>query len=104
VPPADEPDLALFVSGPKKVKKGKKAVFKVAIKNTGDGAATGVSLQVIGGSKKLNNFRGQIAANSRQDFKVAVKAARTGKLKLTFKLIATNAPGKTVKKTVTAKK
>ena len=55
------------VSGPSKVKKGKKATYKVKITNSGNAAATGVRLKVSGRGLSFNTSVGKIGREEDQD-------------------------------------
>ena len=92
------------VSGPGKVKKGKKATYKVKITNSGNAAATGVRLKVSGRGVSFNTSVGKIAAGKTKTVKVKLKPKKPGKVKATFKVTSSNAGGKTVKKTITVKR
>ena len=91
------------VSGPGKVKKGKKATYKVKIKNSGDAKATGVRLKVSGRGVSLNTSVGKISADKTRTVKVKLKPKKTGKVKLKFKVTSKNAGGKKVKKKIKVK-
>lgn len=90
------------IMGPSKVKKGKKATYKVKVFNSGNADATGVQLQVKG--IKAKGKVGTIAVGKSKTVKVKLKFKKPGKVKLTFKVTSSNAGGKTVKKTITVKK
>ncbi len=92
------------VKGPSKVKKGKKANYKVKISNSGNADATGVRLKVSGKGLSFNTSVGKIAAGKTRTVKVKVKPKKPGKVKASFKVTSKNAGGKTVKKTITVKK
>ncbi len=92
------------VSGPKKVKKGKKGTYKVRISNSGNAAANGVKLKVKGKGVKAKRSVGKIAAGKSKTVKVKVKPKKPGKVKASFKVTSKNAGGKTVKKTIKVKK
>jgi hypothetical protein len=92
------------VSGPGKVKKGKKATYKVKITNSGNAKATGVRLKVKGRGVSFNTSVGKIAAKKTRTVKVKLKAKKPGKVKVKFKVTSKNAGGKTVKKKIKVKK
>jgi bacillolysin len=92
------------VKGPAKVKKGKKAIYKVKITNSGNAKATGVRLKVKGRGVSFNTSVGKIAAKKTRAVKVKLKAKKPGKVKLTFKVTSKNAGGKTVKKKIKVRK
>ena len=67
------------VKGPAKVKKGKKATYKVKISNSGNAAATGVRLQVKRqGRQGVKKTVGKIAAGKTKTVKVKLKFEETG--------------------------
>jgi DNA-binding beta-propeller fold protein YncE len=92
------------VSGPGKVKKGKKATYKVKIKNSGNAKAKGVRLKVKGRGVSFNTSVGKIVAKKTKTVKVKLKAKKPGKVKVTFKVTSKNAGGKSVKKKIKVKK
>ncbi|MGA7396491.1 MAG: YHYH protein [Solirubrobacterales bacterium] len=89
------------VSGPSKVKKGKKGTFKVKIRNSGNTAAKGVKVKVSGRGVNTKKTVGRISAGKTRTVKIKVKPTKTGKFKLTFKVTSKNAGNKTVKKKIT---
>ncbi len=92
------------VTGPAKVKRGKKATYKVKITNSGNKTATGVRLKVNGRGVSFNTSVGQIGAKKTKTVKIRLKAKKPGKVKVSFKVTSTNAGGRTVKKTITVRK
>ena len=92
------------VSGPAKVKRGKKATYKVAISNSGNAAAFGVRLKVSGRGVSFNTSVGKIGAKKTRTVKIRLKAKKPGKIKVSFKVTSKNAGGKTVKKKITVRK
>ncbi len=92
------------VSGPVKVKRKKKATYKVKISNSGDAAATGVRLKVSGKGLSFNTSVGKVGAKKTKTVKVKVKPKKPGKVKVSFKVTSKNAGGKTVKKKIKVKK
>ena len=92
------------VSGPKKVKKGKKASYELKISNSGSSAANGVKLKVSGKGIKLTKKVGSIAAGKTKAVKVKVRFKKPGRIKATFKVSSGNAGGKTIRKMITVRK
>ena len=92
------------VSGPGKVKKGKKAAYRVKVTNSGNIEATGVRLKVSGKGVSFNTSVGKIAAGKTKTVKVKLKAKKPGKVKVSFKVTSKNAGGKTVKEKITVRK
>ena len=94
----------ITVSGPNKVKRGKKATYKVKISNSGNADATGVRLKVSGRGVSFNTSVGKIAAGKTRTVKVKIKPKQPVKIKATFKVTSSNAGSKFVKKTITVRK
>ena len=91
------------VSGPGKAKRGKVAVWKVRIPNTGTAAATGVRTSISGRGVKVNTPVATIAAGATRTETLRAKLNRAGKFTLTVKVTSANGGTKTVKRTVTVK-
>jgi hypothetical protein len=92
----------------KTVKRGKKAVVKVTVKNSGDAAATGVKVCVKAPKKLVKVKRcvslGQVAAGKAKTAKFSVKAKRKkGKAVLKFTATSSNAGKKAGKAKVRIK-
>ena len=108
--PPDPPDVLkariskVSASGPKKVRKGKKATYKVKVMNSGNAVAKGVNLKVSGKGVKGKKSIGNIPAGKSKSVKVKLKPKKPGKIKVSFKVTSKNAGGKTVKKKITIKK
>ncbi len=62
------------VKGPAKVKRGKKATYKVKITNSGNAKATGVRLKVKGRGVSFNTSIGKIGAKKTRTVKVKLKS------------------------------
>jgi Fe-S cluster biogenesis protein NfuA len=92
------------VKGPAKVKRGRKATYKVKITNSGNKTATGVRLKVKGRGVSFNTSVGTVAAGKTRTVKIRLKARKPGKVKVSFKVTSKNAGGRTVKKKITVKK
>jgi len=91
------------VSGPNKAKRGKKTVYKVKIKNSGQGAAQGVKVKMSGKGVKTNVKAGNIPAGKTKTVKLKAKFSKTGKVKATIKVTSKNAGSKTARTTVKVK-
>ena len=89
------------VKGPARVKKGRKATFRVRITNSGNIRANGTGLWVRGGGVNFAASVGGIPAGETKVVKVKVKPKKTGRTRLTFRVISSNAGGKIVKQNVT---
>ncbi|MCB0861472.1 MAG: hypothetical protein KDB54_12550 [Solirubrobacterales bacterium] len=78
-----KPKLSVKVKGPKAVKRGKKATFKVTITNKGTGIAKGVKVNATGGGK---GKAGNINPDKSKAVKVKTKVTgrKGGKKTLTF--------------------
>jgi hypothetical protein len=92
------------VKGPSKVRKGKKATYRVKVSNSGNIDATGVKLKVKGKGVRLKTSVGKVAAGKTRTVKLKLKPKKPGKVKLTFKVTSSNAGGKSTKKKITVKK
>lgn len=92
------------VSGPKKLRKGKEATYKVKISNSGKATAGGVMVKVSGKGIKAKESVGNIAAGKTKAVKIKIKPKKPGKIKASFKVSSKNAGGKTVKKRITVRK
>ena len=104
-PPVGEARIGkVSVKGPKKVKRKKKATYKVKISNSGNAAATGVRLKVSGRGISFNASVGVIQGGTTRIVKVKVKPKKPGKIKASFKVTSENAGGKTATKKITVKK
>lgn len=92
------------VKGPAKVKKGKKATYFVRISNSGNAAATGVSLKVRGRGVSFNTSVGTISASATKAVKLKLKPKKLGKVKALFKVSSVNAGGKVAQKKIKVRK
>jgi hypothetical protein len=92
------------VSGPAKVKRGKKAIYTVAVSNSGNAAASGVRLRVSGRGVSFNTSVGKIGSKKTRTLKIRLQAKKPGKVKVSFKVTSKNAGGKATKKTITVRK
>ncbi len=91
------------VNGPSKVKRNKKATYKVKIKNTGVVTANGVRVKMTGKGVSFNTSVGKIGAGKTRTVKVKLKARKKGKVKATFKATSKNGGQKSAKKTIRVK-
>lgn len=92
------------VTGPKKVRVGRKATYKVSVKNSGKAAAKAVKLKVNGKGIAAKKHLGKIAAGQTKNLKVKLKPKKKGKVKATFKVTSKNAGKKVVTKKIKVKK
>jgi hypothetical protein len=94
----------ISVRGPAKTKWGRKALYTVKIRNTGDAQAKRVRLKVRGKGIRYSKSVGRIQGGKTRKVKIKLKPKKPGKVKLTFKVTSKNAGGKTVKKKIKVKK
>lgn len=92
------------VNGPARVKKGRKAAYKVRVTNSGRGAATGVRLKVTGRGTGFNAPVGRIAAGHTTTIRFKIRFRKPGKVKVTFRASSSNAGGRSVTKKVRVRK
>jgi hypothetical protein len=90
----------LVVSGPARVKRGRVAVYRVRIPNSGKIRATGVRLKVSGRGAGFNTPVGRIAVGTTRTVTVRLRPRRPGRVVVTFRVISFNAGGRTVRKVV----
>jgi len=111
-PESDPSDITVYkakigkvkVDGPGKVRKGKKATYKVRITNSGNARANNVKLKVKGRGLKNQKPVGRIAAGKTRTVKVRLKFKKPGKVKAAFKVTSKNAGGRTAKKKIKVRK
>ena len=95
------PRLAgLRVSGPGKVGKKKKAMFRIVIRNTGDAAASGLRVKATGRGVNGNRWIGNLPAGSSRTVELPLRFRRGGKTRVTFALTSNDAGRELVRKTV----
>lgn len=92
------------VSGPRKLRMGRRSTYKVKIGNAGNTKAKGVKVKVSGRGVKARKNVGKIAPGKVRKVKVRLKPRKRGKVRLKFKMTSRNAGRKTIKKKVTVKK
>ncbi len=92
------------VKGLRKVKKGKKAAYKVRIVNSGDARANGVKVKVKGRGVRAKKRVGSIRAGAARTVKVRIKPKKKGRIKVSFKVTSKNAGSKTVKRKIKVRK
>ena len=88
------------VKGPARVKRKKKATYKVRITNSGNARANGVKLKVRGKGVKARKTVGSIAAGKTKTVKIRLRFKKPGKVRVSFKVTSKNAGRKTVKKKI----
>ena len=93
------------VTGPKQVKKGGKATYRVRITNSGNDDARIVRIRLKGrGVVSPGRTIPWIAPRRTSTAKVKLKFREPGKVRVSFKVTSKNAGGKTVKKTIRVRK
>lgn len=91
-PPAPKADIGkVKITGPAKVKKGKKAVFKVRVPNSGKAAAKGVKVKLRAGRLQVQKTIGTIAAGKAATSKFSIKLFRLGQTNVLAKVSSNNA-------------
>ena len=93
---------ALKLKGPASVKKGKKGVYKVTVKNVGTATAKGVKVKASGKGVSGVGNGGNIAPGKSKVVTVKAKFAKTGRISATFKASAGKV-SKSIKKVVRVK-
>ncbi len=88
------------VSGPGKIKRGRVAVWRVTVRNTGTATATGVRTTVSGRGVRVNSPVATIAAGGQRTEVIRAKLTRVGKFTLTVKVTSANGGTKTVRRAV----
>ena len=90
----------ISVSGPKKIRRGRKGTFRVRIPNVGTATARNVVLRVSGRGVFLKSRIGTIAPGQAKRVKVSPRFKRKGRVRVTFLVRASNASSKKVVRTV----
>jgi hypothetical protein len=90
----------LELRGPARVKRGRVAVYRVAITNSGRTRATGVRLKVSGRGAGFNTPVGRIAVGTTRTVNVRLRPRRTGRVVVTFRVTSFNAGGRAVRKAI----
>ncbi|MBN8870927.1 MAG: Ig-like domain repeat protein [Solirubrobacterales bacterium] len=91
------------VTGPSSTRKGGSPTFKARITNSGNAAASGVTLKVTGGGANLSKKVGGVPAGSSKVVKIRVKLKKVGQKTLAFKASSANAGGASATKSVTVR-
>jgi hypothetical protein len=92
------------VSGPAKVRWGKRVIYKVKITNSGGTQAKGVRLLITGRGIRFAGRVGGIAAGVTRTLEIKIKPQRTGKAMATFKVTSSNAGSETTVKEITVRR
>ncbi len=88
------------MQGPARVRKGRKATYRVRITNSGDARAVGVKLKVRSRGFRLTKRIGKVAPGTTRTVKVKLKPKKTGKAKLTVRVKSSNAGSKSIKRRI----
>ena len=88
------------VKGPGKVKRNRKATYRVRLGNVGDGGITGLRIAAGGRGVKASRKAGTLAAGKSKTVKIPLRFGKKGRIKVTFTVDSANAGKKRVKKTV----
>lgn len=91
----------VVVKGPKRAKKGRKAVYRVAYKDTAESSPYRVKLEVKGKGVRFKRNSGKIQPGANKTVKAKLRFRKSGKIKLRFRVSSVTGGGvKTVKKWV----
>lgn len=103
-PAAGKPKIGkVKVKGPARVKKGRKATYRVTVKNTGKSTAKRVKVVAKGRGARGSAKGPNIPAGKSRTIKVKVKFTRKGKSKVTFTARSSNGGSKKAHKKVTVR-
>jgi hypothetical protein len=92
------------VSGPKKVRRGRRATYRLRISNSGDVPADRVKLRVGGRGVRAKKSVGEIAPGGVRTVRVRVKPKKPGRIKVSFRVTSGNAGARTVKRKITVRR
>ena len=84
-------------AGPARIKRGRKATYRVKITNSGDASATGVRMRVRGRGVGSGKSVGRIPGGTTRKVRVTVKPKKSGRIEISFGVRSRNAGGKTAK-------
>ena len=99
-PPAVAKISKVKVKGPAKVKRGKKATYRITVKNSGAVTAKGVRLKVSGKGIKFNTSVGKIGAKKSRTTKIKIKPRKKGKIKMKVQATSNNGGKKSASKKI----
>ena len=88
------------IKGPNKIKRGKKATYKITVKNSGAVTAKGVRLKVSGKGIKFNTSVGKIGAKKSRTTKIKIKPSKKGKVKMKVQATSNNGGKKSASKKI----
>lgn len=108
-PPAPDPVARaaiseLSVKGPAKVKRDRKAVYRVKITNSGNAEATGVKLKAKGRGVSFDDSVGAIPAGTTEKVRAKVRPQQRGKVELTFEVTSENAGAQSAERRLTVRR
>jgi hypothetical protein len=93
----------LKISGPSKVRQGKRATWKVRVRNIGDDTLRGVRFRASGRGIRVNLPVGNLAPGKSSVEKITVRPKKAGKLRIRVSVRANNAPDKKAQRVVRIK-
>ena len=86
------------VTGPRSLRKGRFATFRVTVANSGNIRATGVKVVVSGRGIKATSTVGGIGPGAKRTVKVRLRPRKAGQVITSFKVVSGNAGTRTVKR------
>jgi hypothetical protein len=100
----DDATLAVSsVSGPAIIRRGRTAVYLVALKNLGRKSATGVVIRATGSGASGLAGKGFVTGLSSATWQIPIRAQKAGRVSVTFTISSANAPPVSVKKAIRVK-
>lgn len=93
------------VSGPARARKGKRAVFRITVGNSGTAAASGVRIRVTGkGVATHRTALRKIAPGAKRTFTITVRPKVTGRIRLAFHVTSPNADHQKATRTIAVRR
>ena len=89
------------VSGPRRIRVGKAATFRLKVRVAGNTNARSVKLRVSGRGVRTGKNVGEIVPGKVRKVRVRLRPAKRGRIRLTFRLVSDNAGRKNVARRVT---
>ncbi|MEX1219350.1 MAG: hypothetical protein WEB05_03060 [Solirubrobacterales bacterium] len=89
---------AVGVTGPLRVKRYRRAAYRVSVKNAGNITATGVRLNVFGRGIRSSALIGNIRAGATRSVYTRIRPRIFGRIRTTFRVTSTNAGSRSVVK------
>ncbi|MCB0857598.1 MAG: VCBS repeat-containing protein [Solirubrobacterales bacterium] len=94
----------LTVTGPGKIRKGKRATYTARITNSGNIRATGVKLSASGKGISSKVLVGTVEAGVTRTVKLRIRPSRAGPIETSFRVSSGNAGAKSITRRITVKK